>query len=163
MRNEKWWGKPAKLETIVFRTIDTDAQIDALANGEVDLMDIGPDVNKYSRAKGIAGTDIRVAGGPNFRHVTINGTGEILKDVKVRQAFAMAIDRAAIARALLGRWIEPTTLATHLHAESDRYKRQTQAMSENTTPTCRRTLDEEDGSSMARSARRTAALWRLTA
>jgi peptide/nickel transport system substrate-binding protein len=115
VRNEKWWGKPAKLDTIVFRTIDVDAQVDALANGEVDLMDIGPDVNKYSRAKGIAGTDIRVAGGPNFRHITINGTGEILKDVKVRQALAMAIDRAAIARALLGPLgIEPTTLGNHI-------------------------------------------------
>ncbi len=115
VRNEKWWGKPAKLDAIVFRTIDTDAQIDALANGEIDLMDIGPDVNKFSRAKGIAGTDIRVAGGPNFRHITINGTGEILKDVKVRQALAMAIDRAAIARALLGPLgIEPATLGNHI-------------------------------------------------
>ena len=115
VRNEKWWGKPAKLDTIVFRAIDADAQIDALANGEIDLMDIGPDVNKYSRAKGIAGTEIRVAGGPNFRHVTINGTGEILKDVKVRQALAMAIDRAAIARAMLGPLgIDPTTLGNHI-------------------------------------------------
>jgi peptide/nickel transport system substrate-binding protein len=115
VRNEKWWGKPAKLDTIVFRTIDVDAQIDALANGEVDLMDIGPDVNKYSRAKGIAGTDIRVAGGPNFRHITINGTGEILKDIKVRQALAMAIDRTAIARSILGPLgIEPATLGNHI-------------------------------------------------
>ena len=115
VRNEKWWGKPAKLDTIVFRAIDLDAQIDALANGEVDLMDIGPDVNKYSRAKGIAGTEIRVAGGPNYRHITINGTGEILKDVKVRQALAMAIDRAAIARAMLGPLdIDPTTLGNHI-------------------------------------------------
>jgi peptide/nickel transport system substrate-binding protein len=115
VRNEKWWGKPAKLDTIVFRAIDPDAQIDALANGEVDLLDIGPDVNKYSRAKGIAGTEIRVAGGPNFRHITINGTGEILKDVKVRQALAMAIDRAAIARAMLGPLeIDATTLGNHI-------------------------------------------------
>jgi peptide/nickel transport system substrate-binding protein len=115
VRNEKWWGRPAKLDTIVFRAIDADAQIDALANGEVDLMDIGPDVNKYSRAKGIAGTEIRVAGGPNYRHITINGTGEILKDVKVRQALAMAIDRAAIARAMLGPLdIDATTLGNHI-------------------------------------------------
>lgn len=115
VRNEKWWGRPAKLDTIVFRTIEVDAQIDALANGEIDLMDIGPDVNKFSRAKGIAGADIRFAGGPNFRHVTINGTGEILKDVKVRQAIAMAIDRTVIARALLGPLgIEAVTLGNHI-------------------------------------------------
>jgi peptide/nickel transport system substrate-binding protein len=115
VRNEKWWGAPAKLDTIVFRAIDADAQIDALANGEVDIMDIGPDVNKYSRARGIAGTDIRLAGGPNYRHITINGSGAILQDSKVRQALAMAIDRAAIARAMLGPLgIESTTLGNHI-------------------------------------------------
>jgi peptide/nickel transport system substrate-binding protein len=115
VRNEKWWGKPAKLDEIVFRVIDLDAQIDALANGEIDIMDIGPDVNKFTRARAIAGTDIRYAGGPNFRHITINGTGAILRDVKVRQALAMAIDRAAIARAMLGPLgIEPATLGNHI-------------------------------------------------
>jgi peptide/nickel transport system substrate-binding protein len=101
VRNEKWWGNRAKLDTIVFRVIEPDAQIDALANGEIDAMDVGPDANKYNRAKNIAGTEVRTAGGPNFRHITINGTGQILQDVKVRQAIAMGIDRAAITRALL--------------------------------------------------------------
>jgi peptide/nickel transport system substrate-binding protein len=115
VRNEKWWGPPAKLDTILFRTIDLDAQIDALANGEIDLMDIGPDVNKYTRARGISGADIRWAAGPNFRHITINGTGPILRDVKVRQALAMGIDRAAIARAMLGPLgIDNTTLGNHI-------------------------------------------------
>jgi len=82
--------------------IEPDAQIDALVNGELDAMDIGPDASKYSRAKGTAGVEIRQAGGPNFRHLTINGSSANLQDVKVRQALAMAIDRAAIARAQLG-------------------------------------------------------------
>ena len=115
VRNEKWWGQPAKLESIVFRAIDLDAQIDALANGEVDMMDIGPDVNKFVRAKGIATAEIRVAGGPNFRHLTINGSGSILRDVQVRRALAMAIDRAAIARAMLGPLgIETVPLGNHI-------------------------------------------------
>jgi peptide/nickel transport system substrate-binding protein len=102
VRNEKWWGNKAKLDRIVFRVIDPDAEIDALANGEIDSMDVGADPNKYSRAKNIADVEIRVAGGPNFRNVTINGTSPNLQDVKVRQAIAMAIDRGAIARALIG-------------------------------------------------------------
>jgi peptide/nickel transport system substrate-binding protein len=101
VRNEKWWGRPALLDTIVFRVISPDAQIDAMANGEIDAMDIGPDANKYSRAKGIADADIRVAGGPNFRHITFNGTSANLQDVTVRRALAMAIDRNTIARAML--------------------------------------------------------------
>jgi len=103
VRNDKWWGNRAKLDKIVYRAIpDRTAQIDALANGEIDMMDIGPDANIYNRAKTIDGVEMRTAAGPNFRHLTINGSGTILKDVNVRQALAMAIDRGAIARALLG-------------------------------------------------------------
>ena len=102
VRNEKWWGETAKLDTIVFRFINFDAQIDALANGEIDAMDIGPDANTYNRARGIANVDIRTAGGPNFRHITINGSSPKLQDVRVRQALAMGIDRTVLARAMLG-------------------------------------------------------------
>ena len=115
VRNEKWWGEPAKLDTIIFRAIDGNAQIDALANGEVDVIDVGPDANKYHRALGIEGVELRVAGGPNFRHLTINGTSPVLKDVRVRRALALAIDRQAIARALLGPLgIQPQVLNNHI-------------------------------------------------
>jgi len=102
VRNEKWWGDRAKLDSIVFRVIEPDAQIDALANGEIDAMDNGSDANKYRRAKAISGVEVREAGGPNFSHVTFNGTSANLQDVRVRRAVAMGIDRAAVARALLG-------------------------------------------------------------
>jgi peptide/nickel transport system substrate-binding protein len=102
VRNDKWWGEPAKLDRIVYREMEATAQIDALANGEIDFFDIGPDANMYNRARGIAGVEIRTAGGPNFRHLTINGTSQNLQDVRVRRALAMAINRTAIARALLG-------------------------------------------------------------
>jgi peptide/nickel transport system substrate-binding protein len=115
VRNEKWWGAPAKLEALVFRALDHNAQIDALANGELDAMDVGPDVNTYQRARRVAGIDLRVAGGPNFRHITMNGTSPALTDVRVRRALAMAIDRAAIARALLGPLgVAPETLNNHI-------------------------------------------------
>lgn len=101
-RNEKWWGEPAKLDTIVFRVIESDAQIDALANHEIDAMDIGPDASTYERAKAITDVDVRVAGGPNFRHLTINGAAPHLQDVRVRRALAAGINRSVIARAMLG-------------------------------------------------------------
>jgi peptide/nickel transport system substrate-binding protein len=100
--NEKWWGPKAKLDKIVFIVIDTDAQIDSLANGEIDYVDIGPDVDTYTRAKTLTGVTVHRAGGPNFRHITINGTGPILQDVNVRRALALAIDRKTIAKALIG-------------------------------------------------------------
>ena len=100
--NEKWWGDKAKLAKIVFIVIDTDAQIDSLANGEIDYVDIGPNVDTYTRAKALTGVTVHRAGGTNFRHITINGTGPILSDLNVRRALALAIDRKTIAKAMLG-------------------------------------------------------------
>ena len=113
--NEKWWGNKPKLDSIIYRAVDFDAQPTALANGEIDMMDIGPSADYYNKAKALPGIDIRVAGGPNFRHVTINGQSPVLQDAKVRQALAMGIDRSAIARAQLGPLpVNPTTLGNHI-------------------------------------------------
>jgi len=101
-RNPDWWGDPAILDRIIYRVISIDAQIDALANGEIDFFDVGADVNALQRAEGTEGIEIRRAGGPNFRHITINGTSPVLSDVNVRQALAKAIDRQTIADALIG-------------------------------------------------------------
>jgi peptide/nickel transport system substrate-binding protein len=121
VRNEKWWGRPAKLDSIVFRYIEHDAQVDALANGEIDAMDIGPDVNTYNRARTIDGVEIRTAGGPNFRHITINGTSPALQDVNVRRALAMAIDRSTIARAMLGPLgLRPEPLNNHIYMSNQK-------------------------------------------
>lgn len=102
VRDDTWWGDKAKLDSIVFRTIDTAAQADALANGEIDFQDIGPDVDALKRAEGAQGIEIRRAAGPNFRHFDFNGASEVVKDVKVRKAIGLAIDRATIAKALIG-------------------------------------------------------------
>jgi peptide/nickel transport system substrate-binding protein len=119
VRDPNWWGPPAKLDRIVFRVIEPDAQIDALANGEIDAMDVGPDASKFQRAKAVEGIDIREAGGPNFRHLTINGTSPNLQDVRVRRAMAMGIDRTAIAQAMLTPLgMAPNVLNNHIFMEN---------------------------------------------
>jgi len=116
VRNEKWWGRPAKLDSIVFRKIDRDAQPDALANGEIDFMGIGSDVNRLRRAEGQAGIAIRRSSAPNFNHMTINGRSPILSDVNVRKALAQVIDREAIAKTLLGPLgVKTTPLGNHIY------------------------------------------------
>lgn len=95
--------------------IDGDAQVDALANGEIDFIDIGSNVNNFQRAQAIQGVTLRRAGGPNYTHLTINGASEILGDAKVRQAVAIGIDRARIAQALIGPLGAPSTpLGNHI-------------------------------------------------
>jgi peptide/nickel transport system substrate-binding protein len=124
VRNEKWWGEPAKLDTIIFRAVEQRSQIDALANGEVDGTDMGPDANAYARARTIAGVEVRMAGGPNFRHITINGSSANMQDVRVRRALAMGIDRTTIARVMLTPLgITPQSLNNHIYmANQDGYQ-----------------------------------------
>lgn len=102
VRDDAWWGDKAKLDKIIFKTVEDDASADALANGEIDFLTIGANVNLYKRAKTLGEKfTLRRAGGPNFRHITINGSKPQLSDPKVRQALSMAINREAIGKALL--------------------------------------------------------------
>ncbi len=98
-RDPKWWGPPAKLDAIVFRALGPEAGINAFASGEVDIVDVGPQPGNFRRVQGVQGGAVREAAGPDFRHFTFNGRSEMLSDVKVRRAVAMAINRDAIARA----------------------------------------------------------------
>ena len=144
VRDDKWWGDRAKLDRIVFRALPADAHIDALINGEVDFIDIGPDVNKLQRATGDPKLTIRKAAGPNFRHITINGTGEILKDVNVRRALAMAVNREQIAKTLLGPLgVEAKPLQNHLFMGNQKgYKDNAGILSSPNVEEAKRLLDE---------------------
>jgi len=94
----KWWGEPAKLDAISYTAPEYDAQVNAFANGEVDRVNLPADASSYKRAAGAAAGEVRTAGGPDFRHFTINATSPLLKDVQVRQALSQAINREAIAK-----------------------------------------------------------------
>jgi peptide/nickel transport system substrate-binding protein len=94
-----WWGAKPKLDRIITRALEQDAAVNAFANGEVDIVQIPIDPSSYKRVAATKGGVVRVAGGPDFRHFTLNGTSPNLSDVKVRQALAMSINRQAIGKA----------------------------------------------------------------
>lgn len=141
VRNPKWWGNRPKLDRIVFRVIDSPAQVDALLNNEIDVLDVAADVNKLKRVEGAPGITVHRAAGPDFRSITINGTGEILKDVNVRRALGMAIDRAAIAKVLVGPLgVEAKPLQNHILMDSQRGYRDNAGILSSPDPNGARTL-----------------------
>jgi peptide/nickel transport system substrate-binding protein len=144
VRNPQWWGDRAKLDRIVFRVIDPAGQVDALLNKEIDVLDVAADVNKLKRAESAPGITVHRAAGPDFRSITINGTGEILKDVRVRRALGMAIDRAAIAKALVGPLgVEAKPLQNHIFMDSQPgYRDNAGVLSAPDVNGARRLLDE---------------------
>ncbi|MEV3979143.1 ABC transporter family substrate-binding protein [Nonomuraea sp. NPDC049758] len=98
VRDDAWWGNRAKLDQIIYRASEQDSLIGAFSNGELDLIDVGPSAPDYARARATQGAQVRQAAGPDFRHFTFNGSSEPLKDVNVRQAIQLGINRQAIAQ-----------------------------------------------------------------
>ncbi|GAA2403750.1 ABC transporter family substrate-binding protein [Nonomuraea africana] len=110
VRDDAWWGDKAKLDQIIFRSMESDSLIGAFTNGEIDTFDIGPSAPDFARAKATQGAVVRQAAGPDFRHITMNGESAVLSDVNVRRAIAMAINRQAIAQSDLQGLNWPITL-----------------------------------------------------
>ena len=101
-RNADWWGDPARLEAIIFRTLAPDALDAAFLDGSIDLYALSLDSGSYERIRSAPGTEIRAALGADYRHITLNGQTPILKDVDVRHAIFLGINREVLATAALG-------------------------------------------------------------
>ncbi len=122
VRDEKWWARKPRLDRIIFRAIPSEAAFDALANNETDFVDIGPDLNSFTRAQSTAGVTVRKALAPNFRHITFNGRpGTILADQQLRIAIQKGINRQAITQAQIGRIVPGVTpLGNHIFMNGQR-------------------------------------------
>jgi peptide/nickel transport system substrate-binding protein len=93
-----WWGatRPA-LDRIVFRFLASSASlIDALANGEVDLITPQANVDLLARARATPGLLVRLGASADWEAVTYNTRSPVLSDPLVRRAIASAIDRNAV-------------------------------------------------------------------
>lgn len=102
VRDKKWWGDKPVLDTIIFKALPQAAQIDALLNGEIDYMDVGNDTNALKRARENSKIEVRVAKAPTHEHFTFGPVTAATKEVEVRQAIMLSIDRQQIATAIQG-------------------------------------------------------------
>lgn len=120
--NPSWWGKPEhNLTEIVFTPIASDAtRVAALLSGEVDVIepvpvqDI-PRVDASGTAKVLTGPELRTIflGFDQIRDELLESSVKgknPFKDVRVRQAFNMAIDREAIKTRVMRGLATPTGL-----------------------------------------------------
>jgi peptide/nickel transport system substrate-binding protein len=102
-RDPKWWGQAPKLEHIIFKVYDDQAEPDALANNELDIFPINANIDLLRRAQTTAGVEIRNAPGRISSNVTFNGSpGAPLADLRLRQAVAEGVNRAEITRRSIG-------------------------------------------------------------
>jgi len=100
--NPRYWEHPPALGGVVFKIVP-DAMVRALEfkQGAVDFMqnDLEPDMLPW--LKSIADAQVSAHQGTTFQYLGINLTHPILRQLKVRQALAHAIDRESIIHHLL--------------------------------------------------------------
>lgn len=115
-----WRGKP-KIDELDFVHFDnTDAAVQALKKGDVDLVNTLTPA-QFDALKGAANITTNKAEGPRFTELAINPgaqtrTGEpigdgnpVLKDIAVRRAIAQAIDVNTLVKQVYGGYAEPGT------------------------------------------------------
>lgn len=99
--NPKWWGTPAKAQTIVIRYIADDAQAQALQNGEINIMEPQPQVDIVNQLKQ-QGDKVKWESGDqfSFEHLDFNFKGAFA-DKNLREAFALCVPRQEIVNNLI--------------------------------------------------------------
>jgi peptide/nickel transport system substrate-binding protein len=94
-----YWGPKAKLDRLIIRPItNNQARIDALKTGEINAFDLAPpqDIGTLS---GDARLKVIKRPAFNVAYVTLHqGPGSPMNELKVRQAVAHGLDRAAVVR-----------------------------------------------------------------
>ena len=112
--NTKWWGDKPKLDSIIFKSVSRAGLAQAYSNKEIDVLNTQSNVDNYATAQKRTDGEIQRSLSTTYRHITLNGTSEVFKDVKVRTAFAKALNRSVIAQARLAPVGSPTTLLNSL-------------------------------------------------
>jgi peptide/nickel transport system substrate-binding protein len=96
-RNPKWWGKPGKLDTRTFLTMENVASLNAFKNGQIDAVGVGS-ADRFAQVQGQPGTEVRKGPSLQLNYFTLNGQSPILSDPQVRKAIFEAIDREQITK-----------------------------------------------------------------
>jgi peptide/nickel transport system substrate-binding protein len=107
-RNNDYWGEKAKLPRVRFAVVP-DATTEALelrkGTGDLIINALTPDtVHTLERESFIA---VEHGPGTEIQYLGFNLRDPILKDVRVRQAIAYAIDRRPMIQYLWGGWAQP--------------------------------------------------------
>ena len=101
--NENWWGEPPATDTIVVRFMAQDQQVQALANGEVDVISPQASVDLANSLEAL-GDQVEVINGDNltWEHFDFNvNPGTVFESAELREAFAKCLPRQQIVDNLI--------------------------------------------------------------
>jgi peptide/nickel transport system substrate-binding protein len=105
--NEAWWGDKPELSQLVIQGIGNDptTAVQGLSSGELNMIYPQPQLDLVDQVKGLEPNVVSdVNFGLTFEHLDFNTTDPVLSDIRVRQAFAMALDRQEIVDQTVGQF-----------------------------------------------------------
>ena len=94
-RNDRWWGDQGKLDNRTFRALEASAEINAFKNGQLDAVSAATK-DRLAQVKTMTDIDIRKSATPSQSLLTLNAGHAVLKELNVRKAVFMGIDRKVI-------------------------------------------------------------------
>ncbi len=116
--SKQWWGDAAKLQQVMFRTVQPEAVAAAFQHNELDVWAIGTSADRLQQSKTATDTTLRSAPGRKGRSLEF-GTGGVLADPAVRRAVMQTLDRDGLAASALDAtpgtvvaWSNPLLLPT---------------------------------------------------
>src|SRR5215217_8476302 len=97
VRNNKYYGKKASLDSVVFRFLpESTTQPAALQNNEVDLIYPQPQLDQVQQVKALADVTSEINFGLSFEHFDFNFKTPGLDDIAVRKAIATGLNVQAL-------------------------------------------------------------------
>jgi peptide/nickel transport system substrate-binding protein len=104
-RNDKWYGRPAMLDKLIFRLItDVSQQPTSLANHEVDVIYPNPQVDIVQQVEELPSVRYQVTAGASMHQIWLNLNAAVMKDVALRKAIFQAVDVQAIIDKTIGQF-----------------------------------------------------------
>lgn len=98
--NPYWWGPPVKTKSIVFKIMPNESSILLAAKAHEINVDFFAPPEEYAQLKSIPGSDVVLAPFPDWEAIVLNWRNPLLRNRVVRVALAMALNRAAVAKAV---------------------------------------------------------------
>ncbi|MEV0582156.1 ABC transporter family substrate-binding protein [Nonomuraea sp. NPDC050310] len=94
--NPNYWGEKAKIGKLVVRQISGPEQVQALQNGEVNIIEPQANADVLTQVQGLPGVKVETGSQFLYDHLDFNFNKGVMKDAKVRQAFALCVPRQQI-------------------------------------------------------------------
>lgn len=101
VRNDKYWGEPAKASKVVIRFIPQDEQVQALQNGETNIIEPQANPDILAQLNGLSGVTVKTGEQFLYDHLDFNFDKGPFKDARLRKAFALCVPRQQIVDNLI--------------------------------------------------------------